>query len=334
MKGRFCLLLIYAFLPLSLFSQAINTTSQEVGFEISDLIPQSRVVVNMPAIQHIDPSLPSKIILYALPNGNTIEQTMGRKIDPNSSAKDEWRYDIQNIAAQTRFIREYDKSANYVVVYLESTLKAWTTHSSRFPQSPELYRSLVDTIRRIVVDKSDGRLALEKQEVILSSHSGGGRFLFSYIAAGAEIPSFISRIVFLDSTYGYEERHHSAKIYEWLMRSRKNALVVYSYIDTTVILDGKHIVSPTGGTGYRSREMAMDLIAKGIRMDYSSDTTFCSFKAKGQVQVLIKENPEGRIYHTVLVERNGFVSSIFFGTENEGKDYVFWGPRCYSRQIR
>ena len=42
-----------------------------------------------------------------------------------------------------------------------------------------------------------------------------------------------------------------------------------------------------------------------------------------RVQFHLKENPNAEIFHTVLVERNGFIQSILSGTEYEGKNYKF-----------
>ncbi|AGY52927.1 hypothetical protein BRDCF_p300 [Bacteroidales bacterium CF] len=325
-------LLVTLLLPSVVFSREGGFVSdrQEIEYEYRGLIPESRVVINMPEPEYINPAKPTIVIFYALPNGNTIEQTKGRKPDAVSGEKDGWRYDIQHIAAQTRFLRSKDKNSNYVVVYLESALRAWTTHASKYGDSPRMYRNLIDTVRSIIADKSSGKAERGKQSIVLSSHSGGGRFIFSYIQGEATIPDYIKRIVFLDSVYGYEESLHSDKFCKWLGQSSKNALVVYSYIDTTVILDGKHIVSPTGGTGYKSRQMAGDLIAWGMKLTSASDTSFCSYTLKNKVQILIKENPHGKIYHTVLVERNGFVSSVLFGTRYEQRGYKFWGNRCYN----
>lgn len=330
----FCLLLTLH-LSSVVFSREARVVSDghEVEYEYRDLIPESRVVINMPEPEYINPSNPTIVIFYALPNGNSIEQTKGRNPNLVSGEKDGWRYDIQHIAAQTRFLRHKDKKSNYIVVYLESALRAWTTHSSKYGESRRMYRNLIDTVRSVIADKSSGRADLEKQSIVLSSHSGGGRFIFSYIEGGETIPDFIKRIVFFDSTYGYEENLHSDKFCRWLGQSGGNALVVYSYIDSTVILNGKHIVSPTGGTGYRSRKMASDLIARGIKLRYSSDTSFCSFTLKNKVQILIKENPSGKIYHTILVEKNGFVASLLFGTRYQESGYKFWGNRCYSSFI-
>jgi hypothetical protein len=51
----------------------------------------------------------SILILYALPNGNTTAQTMGKKIQPG----DDWHFDIQHIKAQTEFLRGKLKEKYY-----------------------------------------------------------------------------------------------------------------------------------------------------------------------------------------------------------------------------
>ena len=77
-----------------------------------------RVVINEPEAQTSKPVL---LVLYALPNGSTIEQTVGKRIQPG----DDWHFDIQHIGAQTRFLREKIADRNLVVAYLENDLKSW-----------------------------------------------------------------------------------------------------------------------------------------------------------------------------------------------------------------
>jgi len=58
------------------------------------------------------------LILYALPNGNTIEQTKGRRVAEGL----DWHFGIQHIAAQTRYLRRYMESLlQNSVTALEST---------------------------------------------------------------------------------------------------------------------------------------------------------------------------------------------------------------------
>src|SRR5688572_5571508 len=63
----------------------------------------------------------TRIVFYALPNGNTTEQTMGKKMNKS----DDWHFDIQHIRAQTRFLRETIGGEPIVVIYLENSLKSW-----------------------------------------------------------------------------------------------------------------------------------------------------------------------------------------------------------------
>ena len=61
------------------------------------------------------------LIFYALPNGNTIEQTIGKAIKPG----DDWHFDIQHIGAQLAFLAGEDHDRQLVVAYLENNLKSW-----------------------------------------------------------------------------------------------------------------------------------------------------------------------------------------------------------------
>lgn len=49
----------------------------------------------------------------------------------------------------------------------------------------------------------------------------------------------------------------------------------------------------------------------------------------GQCYFYWKKNREKKIYHTVLVELNGFIHSELVGTPQEGDSYLFMGPRAY-----
>ena len=63
------------------------------------------------------------LVFYALPNGNTTAQTMGKRMQPG----DDWHYDIQHIRAQTDFVRRQLPDRNIVVAYLENDYKSWPT---------------------------------------------------------------------------------------------------------------------------------------------------------------------------------------------------------------
>ena len=47
----------------------------------------------------------------------------------------------------------------------------------------------------------------KKKEIYLNGHSGGGSFIFGYLAGVEKIPSQVKRISFLDSDYGYDSSY-------------------------------------------------------------------------------------------------------------------------------
>jgi len=299
--------------------------------EYTGLIPDSRVVINAPSAHFINFRKPVRLILFALPNGNSIENTEGR---PMLSKTDDWHFDIQHIAAQVRFLRENDKRYNYIVAYLESSQKAWTAHASKYKDSPLMYSHLVDTVKAIVLDKYFKNKPSVMLNVVLASHSGGGRFVFNYLLGVSEIPGFVERLCFIDSYYGYEEPF-AGKFIKWLNSGKDKMLGVISYVDTTVIYNGKPIVSKTGGTGYRSELMFRNMKEAGVKFKDRTDTSFVRHTAfDGRLRIIIKENPSGKIYHTILVEKNGLIHQLLFNSKLEERDYKFWGERCYSNLIK
>src|SRR3990172_3228307 len=76
---------------------------EEQAFTVA-LEPAGRIHVNAP-LPHADgPARATRIIVYALPNGNTIEQTLGCRMAEGL----DWHYDIQHVAAQIRLLRSLD----------------------------------------------------------------------------------------------------------------------------------------------------------------------------------------------------------------------------------
>src|SRR5437868_1865694 len=68
-----------------------------------------RVVVTAPG--DFDPQRPTRLVVYATPNGNTIEQTLGCGPAPGL----DWHFDIQHAAAQVRRLREVSPGENVVL---------------------------------------------------------------------------------------------------------------------------------------------------------------------------------------------------------------------------
>lgn len=311
---------ILSFFAFLVFSGSVR--AQETGsFKyLDDKYPDVKIAVDLP--EKMYKGRPTKLVFYALPNGNTIEWTAGKRL----YAGDDWHYDIQHIAAQTRFLREYVKKYNFVTVYLMAAGKSWGAWRSQHAADKT-------TVLPAIVDDITGMFAQYRPSVTLNSHSGGGYFIFEYIRAVPRIPDVVERIAFLDSTYGFADSLHTEKLGEWLSGGRNRHLCVTSYEDATVVLNGKHIVSASGGTWGRSFAMA-EAVGRLVPLDKEETEDFVFYRSKGgQAIFKLKKNPAGEIYHTVLVERNGFIDTVLGGTKYEGKGYEFWGPRAYGAWI-
>jgi hypothetical protein len=262
------------------------------------------------------------LVFYALPNGNSIAWTRGKKISGN----DDWHFDIQHISAQTQYIRQVMPDYNVIVAYMANSLKSWPAWKRQPPGSPAEIKRLVDSIA--------GMFAGYKPEIMLNSHSGGGSFIFGYLDAVDRIPDQVKRIAFIDSDYGYEDSLHTAKLSQWLLASRQHFLTVLAYNDSVVIFNGKPLVSPTGGTWYRS-QLLQRRLSEQFRFDAAADTAFRTYSGlSGRIDIRLKTNPEGKIYHTEQVARNGFIHTLLGGTKYARKaGYLYWGERVYSEFI-
>ena len=63
------------------------------------------------------------------------------------------------------------------------------------------------------------------------------------------------------------------------------------------------------------------------------DSLIWNTSPKKRIEIVLKNNPDKKIFHTVQVERNGFIHSILSGTRLEQKGYTYFGPRAYSGLI-
>ena len=284
------------------------------------LSDEVRVLINAPARESFATNKPVLLVFYALPNGNTIEQTIGKNIKTN----DDWHFNIQHIGAQTRWLRNEITNRTIVVAYLEAGMKSW----------PAWRKKYKDTRIAEILDGVRGIFSANKTEVVLASHSGGGSLIFGYLNAVEKIPDDVKRIAFLDSNYGYDSKLHADKIKNWLAASAENHLCVLAYQDYLGLLNGKSFVSEAGGTWGRSRLMLGDL---GAQFQFTSATNngLENYSAlDGRIEFLLKENPEHKIFHTVQVERNGFIHALLSGTSDAGKGYEYFGERAYTKWIR
>lgn len=281
--------------------------------------PETKVQINIPPRDSFAPNKPVLLIYYALPNGNTTEQTIGKKLQPG----DDWHFDIQHIGAQTRFLRDLIQDRTIVVAYLEAEKKSWPDWRRR--NGDAKIPVLIESVRKVFAEYS--------VEMVLTGHSGGGSLTFGYLNAVEKIPTNIVRIAFLDSNYAYTTTNHLSKLTDWLKASPRNKLCVLAYDDANALLDGKPFVSASGGTWGRSHEMLADLKKQFEFTGKTNGGLQIHAARDGQIQFLLKENPERKILHTVQVERNGFIHALLSGTPNAGKGYEYFGERAYSKWV-
>ncbi len=338
MKKRFLIFNLILIISLIILSSCSVIGKNEIGFrlkgfEISKYYneqiksyiydPEVKVYINAPAEENLKLSKPTKIIFYTLPNGNTTEQTFGKKLKEGV----DWHFGIQHIGAQTRRLREVLKDENIIVVYLEAEKRSWPTWRKTHTDNAVLIPKIVEDIMKNFSDF--------KTSIILSGHSGGGSFIFGYINGFEKIPDNVERICFLDANYAYEdEMKHGDKIIDWLKSNPKHSLVVLCYDDRKVILNGKRIVSDKGGTWGRTESM-VERLQKDMPLKKVSETDCIRYRSGDQIDIIMHTNPKSQILHTVLVgDMNGFIHAITTGTKFENKAAIFNGNVAYEKWIQ
>lgn len=241
------------------------------------------------------------LILYALPNGNSTAETMGRTLGDGVG----WRYDIQHIGAQTRALRQRGMP-QAVVVYLEADGRSWPSWRAKlgYERANARIAVLIDQLR--AATGNPPQLA-----VTLAGHSGGGSLMFGFIDGQAEIPDWLERIAFLDANYNFEAAHGD-KLVAWLRRRADHQLVVLAYDDREVMLDGKKVVSDSGGT-WRATQRMIAQLGKSLALTHDQLGEFERYRAP-QVELLRHPNPGNRILHTAMIgEMNGFLHAMLTG---------------------
>ena len=284
------------------------------------LDPEIGIEINLPLEGTNGENRDMTLIYYALPNGNTTSQTIGRAPKPGG----DWHYDIQHIGAQTRFLREMLPGRSLTVAYLENDLKSWPAWRKKY--GDQLIPDILSAVRSFFPSRN--------LRIVLSGHSGGGSLIFGYLSAMEQIPNDMERIAFLDSNYAYDQKlRHDDKMIHWLNKSDQHYLCVLAYNDTVALLDGKTFVSAEGGTWGRSHAMLRDFAG---RLDLAAETAGnleTTSALNGRLKFYLWENPEKKILHTVQVERNGFIHAIVSGTTNESRGYEYFGARAYSKWV-
>lgn len=304
------------------------------GFEISPHFgeqtrgyrfePEVNIHINAPAPADFHPSHPTRLMFYALPNGNTIAWTIGRR--PAEGI--DWHYHIQHIGAQIRRLREVTTDENIVVAYLEADGRSWPAWKRRHSDFREIIPRIVESVR--------ARIPGAPLTIDLSGHSGGGSFIFGYLDSFESIPADVRRIEFLDSNYGYnDEDGHGEKLANWLKAGADRCLCVICYDDREVELEGKRIVGPTGGT-WRATERMHTRLARHFTLSPAAMEGVLRYRGlAGRIDFLMHPNPHKKILHTALVgDMNGFIHAATSGTRHEGRAATFNGPIAYTKWIQ
>jgi len=267
------------------------------------------VVVNAPG--EMDRKRPTLLIVYATPNGNTIEQTLGSALADGT----DWHFDIQHVAAQVRRLREVTPGANVVLAVVEAEGLSWPAWRQKHADNAARIRALIESLRAQTPGSST--------RVALTGHSGGGNFLFGFLNGGDAVPDWVERIAFLDANYSYsDDDRHGDKLLAWLKADAARRLTVIAYDDREITLDGKKVVGPTGGT-YRASGRMRARFAKDAPLAESKSGDFTNYTGLGgHLRLHVHANPQNKILHTTLVgEMNGLLEAMASGTSQAGASF-------------
>lgn len=297
--------------------------AERVGERVRVLELSPGVTATIVAPARLDTTMRVELVLYALPNGNSTAETMGRSAGDGVG----WRFDIQHIAAQTRALRERGLP-QAVVVYVEADSKSWPSWRAKlgYQRANARIVTIVEQLRAAMGNPSS-------VAVTLTGHSGGGSFMFGFIEGQAALPDWLERIAFLDANYNFAPVHGD-KLVAWLRRNLRNRLVSLAYDDREIMLDGKKVVSDSGGTWRASQRMLQNLSQS---LTFAVDTlgAFVRHRAP-QVELLLHPNPENRILHTAMIgDMNGYMHALLTGRPAYDRAAAVLQPaRMYERYVQ
>jgi len=288
------------------------------------LEPDVRLIIVAPRPERIILEKPSRVVLFAAPNGSTIEQTLGCQ----QAAGRDWHFDIQHIAAQHRKWQFLNQRENLILVCLEAKGLSWPRWRAKHPENPKLIRKVIAETLQVI--------PLQDPQITLACHSGGGSFLWGFLNGSDTIPALVDRLIFLDANYSFQVAdQHGKKMLEWLKGDKKRTLVVLSYDDRSVLFRGKKVVSPTGGT-FRATHRMLDRFKQDLEFRKIKQGEFDSYTGmEGQIRMLIHTNRKNQILHTRLVgEMNGYLFAATVQTPEGESRGVPKTPRAYTKWIQ
>jgi hypothetical protein len=262
------------------------------------------------------------LIVYATPNGNTLEQTLGCAAEKGR----DWHFNIQHVAAQTRCYRKFNATEDVFLAVVQAPQLSWPAYRQARQQADLSIREIVETLAK--------QCAADK--VILACHSGGGSFVFGYVNAVDSIPPIIARIILLDANYSYsDDKRHGDKLLACVRNDLARHLVIVAYDDREIADNGKKIIGPEGGT-FRASQRMLARFRREVKLSESDRESFTHLEGKNdQIQFFLHRNPENKILHTALVgEMNGMLLGLTRGTKQENGWGQFGGPRAYTKWIQ
>ncbi len=310
--------------------ERIRVLTPDSGVTATVVMP----TVVMPTVRGMSDTM--DLVFYALPNGNSTAETMGRARFDSTS----WRFDIQHIAAQSRAARARGLR-NLVVVYLEAAGKSWPAwrQARGYTDANRRIRALLQALRDSVAAEltaPGGRPPYLR--VTLSGHSGGGSLMFGLVESQDTLPAWLDRVAFLDANYNFDARHGPV-LDAWLASQTSRRLYAVAYDDREIRVDGRKVVSDSGGTWRATERMrswwARPTSSRVLRHD--SAGAFHRWRdPEGQVELLAHPNPDNRILHTELVgEMNAFLYVVLAGRVTESAALPAPAlPRQYAPYIR
>ncbi len=340
----FCFVCSCYFLSLSVGAQSSPILPKEIAsakpFDVSvqwyAVERGVRVLVDAPSARTAAESHPPRtLVIYATPNGNSIEHTYGcrvRAADGALPASDKanaralhWQYDIQHVAAQMRRLREVDREREWIFAIVQAKQLSWPAFRSEHPDANAF---IVDLVHALAKEWRADR-------IVLTGHSGGGSMMWGFIEASEEIPDTVERMVFLDANYSFShEAGHGKKLARWLHRSDLHRLIVLAYDDREITLDGKKVIGPDGGTFRATQRMVKSFREEGELAERSSDVEHVYEGFASRLRFVVRENPQNKILHTAIVgEMNGLLYGLTVGSKHESQWGIWGGPRAYSESI-
>jgi len=118
---------------------------------------------------------------------------------------------------------------------------------------------------------------------------------------------------------------------QWLRRDPRQKLVVLAYDDRNIMLDGKKVVSDSGGT-WRASERMITYLKSKVKLEEGTLGQFRRYHAP-QIEILLHPNPDNRILHTEMIgEMNGYMHALLVGRpEYDRGESVLKRERAYTQ---